>query len=354
MLHPTPDHTGFTEPVFDIASLSSFELFSPDVDATLWFFKDLLGMIETSRSGDSVFLRAWQDPYAHSLKITHRERPGMGHAGWRAMSPQALDRRVRAIESSGLGRGWVEGENGIGPAYEFTLPDGAVQRLHWDVAYYEAPRAEQSVVRNRIQRRPLRGVPVHSLDHINILSRSVTDNKRFLQEQMGFKLSEHIVFSDNTEMGAWLRLMNRSHDIALVQDGAGPGGRLHHLAFLYGNTQHLADICDVMTDCGLEIEAGPALHAISQAQFVYVLEQGGNRIELVGTPGYVIHDPSWTPVVWSQDHLDNAIVWYGSPLPKEFDTYGTPHDGPTAYRTPNRYIAAEAVHLLGRNAPQDA
>ena len=70
--------------MFDVAQFSSFELFSPVVDETLWFFKDLLGMIETGRSGDSVFLRGWQDPYGHSLKITYRDQPGMGFAGWRA------------------------------------------------------------------------------------------------------------------------------------------------------------------------------------------------------------------------------------------------------------------------------
>ncbi|WP_439257167.1 VOC family protein [Lonepinella sp. BR2271] len=341
-------NTPFAEPIFDIASISAFELFSPNVEETVWFFKDLLGMIETGRNGESVYLRGWQDPYKHSLKVTYREQPGMGYTAWRTTSPQALERRVKSIESSGLGRGWVDAEGGIGPAYEFTLPDGAVLRIHWEVEYYRPEQEEKSVVLNRIQRRPLRGIPVRSLDHINILSHSVSENNRFLREHLGFKLSEHIVFSDNTEVGAWLRCMYRSHDIALVQDAAGPGGRLHHVAFLYGNTQHLMDICEVITDYGLEMEAGIASHAISQAQFVYVFEPGGNRIELVGVPGYIIDDPAWEPVLWSQDQLDNAIIWYGAPLPKEFDTYGTPHYGPTNYRTPNRYIAAEAAHLLGK------
>lgn len=341
---------GLIEPIFDVASLAYFELFSPVVDETLWFFKDLLGMIETGRDGNSVYLRGWEDPYRHSLKITLRDKPGMGFAGWRAMSQAALERRVGIIKDSGLGRGWVEGEYGMGPAFEFALPGGGVQRISWEADYYRAEPADRSVVLNRIQRRPLRGIPVRSLDHLNILSKNVTDNKRFFADQLGFRLSEHVVLGDSTEVGAWLRTMMRSHDVALVQDATGQGDRLHHVAFLYGNMQHLADICDVLTDNGIEIEAGPASHAVSQAQFVYVLEPGGNRIELVGTPGYVIADPSWEPVTWSQEHLNTAIVWYGAPLPKEFDTYGTPHNGPTAYSTPNRYIAAEAVHLLGKRA----
>jgi len=336
-----------TEPMFELAEFSSFELFSPVVDETLWFFKDLLGMIETGRQGDSVYLRGWQDPYSHSLKITYRDRPGMGSAGWRAMSQPALERRVKALESTGRGRGWVDGEVGVGDAYEFTLPDGALQRIHWDVEYYKPTPAEKTVLLNRPNRRPLSGVPLRGLDHLNMLARNVTDNKEFFAENLGFKLSEHVVFGDNTEGGAWMRLQTRSHDVAFTKDATGQGGRLHHVAFSYGNTQHLEDACDVLTDHGLELEAGPARHAISQAQFVYVFEPGGNRIELVDVAGYDVTDPSWEPVTWAQDDLDRAIIWYGAPLPKEFDTYGTPHSGPTNYRTPNRYIATEAALLLG-------
>lgn len=335
------------EPMFEVAELASFELFSPNVDETLWFFKDLLGMTETAREGDSVFVRGWEDPYRHSLKITHREKPGMGFAGWRAMSQPALERRVTAIEDAGLGRGWVEGEVGMGPAYEFTTPDGSIQRINWDVDYYTPPAGEESVLRNRPQRRPLTGVPIKHLDHLNLMAKDVADNRRFAADVLGFKLSEHIVTNDDVEAGAWMRLQTRSHDVAFTKDATGEGGRLHHVAFAYGTTQHLEDAADVLTDHGLEIEAGIARHGISQAQFLYVFEPGGNRIELVGQLGYTIHDPSWEPVVWRQDTLDSAIIWYGSPLPEEFDTYGTPQVGPTAYRTPNRYIQTEAELILG-------
>jgi len=63
--------------MFEVAEFGSFELFSPNVDETVWFFKDLLGMIETERSGNSVFLRGFDDPYKHTLKVTERDQPGM-------------------------------------------------------------------------------------------------------------------------------------------------------------------------------------------------------------------------------------------------------------------------------------
>ena len=126
------------------------------------------------------------------------------------------------------------------------------------------------------------------------------------------------------------------------------------MAFSYGNTQHLEDACDVLTDHGLELEAGPPGTRISQAQFVYVLEPGGNRIELVGSRRVHVTDPSLgAGDAGRRTHLDSAIIWYGSPLPTEFDTYGTPHCGPTDYRTPNR-APPRARRRLHRRGGQPA
>ncbi|MEN9752242.1 MAG: hypothetical protein RLZZ600_1289 [Actinomycetota bacterium] len=346
MVYTASDLNNLPEPVYDLGHFASFELFSPVVDETLWFFKDLLGMVETHREGNSVYLRGWEDPYGHSLKITERDTPGMGFAGWRTTSKAALDRRVKAIEATGLGKGWVEGEVGMGPAYEFVTPDGALQRINWEVEYYKAPPIDQTRLINRPQRRPLNGVPIRKLDHLNIFAKDVTADKEFAAEALGFKLSEHIMIGD-MEAGAWMRLHHRTHDVAFTKDATGEGGRLHHVAFFYGNSRHLEDAADVLKDFGLELEAGPARHGISQAQFLYVFEPGGNRIELVGEANYTIEDPSWEPVTWSLDTLDSAIIWIGSPLPPEFDTYGTPNHIPTNYRTPNGYIASEVATLFG-------
>ena len=51
------------------------------------------------------------------------------------------------------------------------------------------------------------------------------------------------------------------------------------------------------------VETGPARHGIGGATFVYILEPGGNRIELMGDPGYMIFDPAWRTVVWKRSEL---------------------------------------------------
>lgn len=61
MVTPSPKH--------EIAHLAHAEMFTPDLAGSLWFFQHLLGMRETGREGDSVYLRCYEDPYHHSLNL---------------------------------------------------------------------------------------------------------------------------------------------------------------------------------------------------------------------------------------------------------------------------------------------
>src|SRR5665213_2424038 len=101
-----------TDPCFDIAQLAHIELLTPKIEASLSFFKDVLGMCETERAGQSVYLRCYEERYHHSLKLTEAPVAGLGHTAWRTSSPEALKRRVEAVESTSFGRGWTDGDLG--------------------------------------------------------------------------------------------------------------------------------------------------------------------------------------------------------------------------------------------------
>jgi catechol 2,3-dioxygenase-like lactoylglutathione lyase family enzyme len=154
------------EPIFDVAQLAHVELLTPDLEGTLCFFKELLGAQETERRDQSVYLRGYEEQYHHSLKVTAAPRPGLGHVAWRARSPQALERRVAAIEATGLRRGWIDGDVGHGPAYRFETAEGHRMELLWDVDYVTASAGQETPLRNRPQKRPQTGVPVRRIDHL--------------------------------------------------------------------------------------------------------------------------------------------------------------------------------------------
>src|SRR4051794_22496336 len=93
------------EPCFDVAHLGHIELLTDKPEQSLAFFVDILGLTESGREGDSVYLRAFDDYEFHTLKLTASNTTGIRHAGYRAASPQALERRVKAIERLGGGLG---------------------------------------------------------------------------------------------------------------------------------------------------------------------------------------------------------------------------------------------------------
>ena len=313
------------EPIFDVAQLAHIEIYSPKLEESVTFFKDILGMDEVYRQGKSVYMRAYEDMYHNTLIITENDEAGLGHMALRARSPQALERRVAAIEKMGYGIGWIDGDIGHGRAYQFRSPDGHKFEILWEVEYYQASDDQKTPLLNRPQKRPNRGVPVRRLDHINLLAKDTNKNVEFLEEALGFNVREGILDDDDRYIGAWLSVTNLVHDIAIMGDALGEEGRLHHICYWYGYPQHLTDVSDLLIEGGYEIEVAPIKHGVSQANCMYVYEPGGNRVELFGDAGYLIFDPDWKTVKWKGEDTAKAILWHGgSNLPEDFFKYGTP------------------------------
>jgi catechol 2,3-dioxygenase len=317
--------SALSEPIFDVAQLAHVELLTPDLDGTLRFFKDLMGMQETERRDRSAYLRGYEEHYHHSLKVTEAQHAGLGHVAWRTRSPQALERRVAAIEATGLGRGWIDGDAGHGRAFRFETPEGHPMELLWDVDYVGVPPGQETPLLNRPQRRPLNGIPVRRIDHMNLMAVNTGACRDFMVDVLGFRERERVVADDGGPViASWLSVTNLSHDLAIVPEPTEMRGRFHHVCFHYISVQHLFDLAELAKEAGISMEHGPGRHGIGGATFLYMLEPGGNRIEVMGDPGYMIFDPSWKTVVWEASKIADGVVWSGSPVPDSFWVYGTP------------------------------
>jgi catechol 2,3-dioxygenase len=295
---------------------------TPRPDESLRYFVDVLGMSVTGREGQSVFLRCFGDFERSTLKLTESPRAGVGHIAWRADSPAALRRRVAALEASGPGPGWVDGDLGHGPAFRFLDPDEHLMEVYYEAERHRADSSDASRLKNQPQRYPGRGVGVRRLDHLNVLCQEVTPSRLFLQAQLGFRLREHVILDDGTEAGAWLSVTPLVHDIAYTLDATRARGRLHHVAFSVDNREDVLRAADLYLESDIHIETGPAKHAITQGFFLYCYEPGGNRIELF-SGGYLIFAPDWEPIVWTQAERSRGQAW-GLQLPRSFHRYGTP------------------------------
>ena len=134
-----------TEAVRDLAHLSHIELLTPKPEESLFYFREILGMEVSGESGDSVYLRGFGDYERSSLKLTASKQSGVGHLAYRTYSPEALQRRVAALEAGGIGGAWLDGDLGHGAAYTFLDPDG--HRIELFNTHYQVMDIENEPVR---------------------------------------------------------------------------------------------------------------------------------------------------------------------------------------------------------------
>lgn len=311
------------EPIWDIAHLAHVELLTPKPDESLHFFTEIMGLSITARQGDSVYLRAYDDYEHHTLKLTAAKQPGMAHFAWRARSPQALQRRVEAIEAAGYGQGWTDGDLGHGPAYKFQTPDGHNVEIYYETEWYKAGEVDKPALKNQASRFPGRGANLRRLDHLNLLAVDMPGMRKFHTDVLGARLTEVITFDDGSDKGLWFSVNNKSYDLAIAEDHTGVPGRLHHVTYAVNSREEVLLAADICLENGVFIETGPHKHAIQQTFFLYVYEPGGNRFEIGNATARLILAPDWKTIQWSEEERKKGQAW-GLQTVKSFHTHGTP------------------------------
>jgi len=312
-----------SEPIMDVAHLGHVELLSPKPAESVAFFVNVLGMTESGREGNSVYLRAYDDYERHTLKVTDAKVPAMGHCAFRTRSPQALERRVAALKGSGFEVGWTDGDLCHGPAYLCHDPDGHNIELYYETQWYEAPSELKPALKNQAQRFPARGANVRRLDHFNGLAVDIEANRKFFDDYLGFRLTEQIVLDTGVEAAMWMTCTNKSYDFAYTRDHTGVKGRFHHVTYAVNSREEVLLAADICLENGIHIETGPHKHAIQQTFFLYVYEPGGNRVEIANAGARLILAPDWKPIRWTEAERKKGQAW-GLKTIESFHTYGTP------------------------------
>jgi catechol 2,3-dioxygenase len=255
--------------------------------------------------------------------LTGSKTSGLGHAAFRARSEQALERRVAALKGSGFEVGWIDGDIGHGPAYQFRDPDGHLLELYYETEWFKPSPEQTPSLKNQAQRFPARGVNVRRLDHFNGLAADIKANRLFFEKYLGARTTEQIVLDDGTEAGMWLTFTNKSYDFAYTRDHTGTKGRFHHVTYALDSREEILRAADIFLENGVYIETGPHKHAVQQTFFLYVYEPGGNRVEVANAGARLVLAPDWKPIIWTETERKKGQAW-GLKTIESFHTHGTP------------------------------
>ena len=311
-----------TNPSFDIAHLAHVEMFTDRFEESLDFFTRIYGLKLSGQDETSAYLRAWDD-YEHcSLKLTRSHTTGVGHVAYRASSPEALERRVQAIEASGYKvHGWIDGDQSHGRAFRFEDPFGHVFEIYYETVRYRAPDGDRAALKNTAS--AFTGAAPRRLDHLNLLSSDVDEFRRFMETCLGSRVTELIQLDNGRTGGCWFTVNNKTYDLACTEEHGGGNGRLHHVTYATDQREDILRAADIFLQNGVHIETGPHKHAIQGTFFLYVWEPAGNRVELANAGARLILAPDWEPIVWTEPERRKGQAW-GLKTIETFHTHGTP------------------------------
>ncbi|MFT4044344.1 MAG: VOC family protein [Gordonia sp. (in: high G+C Gram-positive bacteria)] len=301
-----------------LAHPGAISLGTPNLETSLRFFRDILGLEVVERVGDTVYLRGYQELKHHSLVLFPNETATVDSYSFRVQRPEdvelfyneLLKQEVEVVE---LPAGQQAGR---GTAIRFIVPYAEhAFELYYDIDAPEAPEEISSRLQSNSSRR--RGLGVRHLDHYNIQTslENVGKAESWLSDNLGFKRREYVYLpeADNILIASWTAVTSRVHDLAIAMSLTGETAQLHHVAFNVENHSDLLVAADILRDYDVKYHCGPGKHGIGQAMYLYLEEPGsGHRVELY-SGGYHIFDPDWEALGWTPTNPDGS-TWFGQEL----------------------------------------
>jgi catechol 2,3-dioxygenase len=310
--------SGTYDPGPQIAQVGGINLGTKNLESSLWFFRDVLGMEEVLRDGQTAYLSGYQELVHHSLVLTEQSEAVVNSYSLRTRRPEDVELFHQHLQNQEIDV--VElpsgGEAGRGQAIRFLLPGGDHPfELYYDIEKPLAIESLRSRLPSNSSRR--RGLGVRRIDHFNIQTDPgrINHAERWVRENLGFKRREFAKFADSeTIMASWMSVTPQMHDLAIVANSLEKSAQLHHVAFNLENFSDSLTAADVLRDLDVSYGAGPGKHGIGQAMYLYVHDPGSDhRVELY-SGGYLILDPDWEALEWKPVDFPEGLTWYGDPI----------------------------------------
>lgn len=287
-----------------------------DLDKTLDFYKNILGLNEVGRTSDGrVMLKGYDEFDHHSVVLRLADSAGFDYAAFKVDSPETLENIKAATQAFGYAVDEVApntNQPGFGKRYGFKLCTG--HRLE---VYCDAEPAEQKpMIKNPDlwgDEAP-RGMRAQRLDHFLLFGPNITEAERFCKEVFGMFVPEICNTPDGKRLATWITSSNKPHDLAFVEFPE--PGKIHHIGFYLQDWNEVGAAADLIGKHRLKLDIGPTRHAITRGMTIYFWEPSGNRIETYAG-GYTAY-PDNPQRVWDTDSLGRGLFYYSGELIDSF------------------------------------
>lgn len=300
---------------FNITRASHVELTVRDMEESLRFYRDVIGLVvSVGSSGQVSYLRGLEEAAHHSLILRRADgRPECRRLGFRVFLDEHLDELADYLQGQGCAVAWSESEY-QGRTLRSADPTGVP--LEFCASMTVEPRLITSFDQHS-------GGSGQRLDHFQLLTPEVGEGCEFYAS-LGFRLSEYLTPDDEDLVAVFLQRKGNPHDLVLFR---GDGPCFHHFAFTTPDTHTLLRACDVAGQAGYgpRVERGPGRHGPGHALFVYMRDPDGHRVELF-TTHYQMMDIELEPVRWDVSDPSFGTPW-GLPAQRSWHEEASPFTG---------------------------
>jgi catechol 2,3-dioxygenase len=286
-----------------------------DLDKTVHFYTQILGLNEVGRTDDGrVMLKGYDEFDHHSVTLRLADQAGLDYVAFKVSSNEELER----IKANTIAFGYPVDEiaantnqPGFGKRYGFTICTGHRFEIYADV---ELAIQQPQTHNPDIWTEPPRGMRAQRMDHFLLYGPNVAEAERFCKQVLGMYTSEVANTADGARFATWLTASNKAHDVAFVEYDK--PGKLHHLAFYLENWTDVGNAADWIAINRLKLDIGPTRHAITRGLSIYFWEPSGNRIETYAG-GYTAYPDN--PVrVWDVEQIGRGLFYFSGELIPSF------------------------------------
>jgi 2,3-dihydroxy-p-cumate/2,3-dihydroxybenzoate 3,4-dioxygenase len=233
------------------------------LERSIGFYRDLLGLELVERSDDVAYLRCSQDH--HNLVLHQGAAPGLRRVGWELESQDEVERAFAHFQSLGLAPARVDRAESQalrqGPGFRVRLPGCGLEFDYFGTTTWMARPWTPTVAR------------IARLGHVVIGSADFAATKAALVGDFGFAESDFV-----EDRFTFLRCFpNPLHHAFAV--GASPASHLHHVNFMVTDIDDVGRAWHRMTKAGVKIAFGIGRHPPSGSVFLYFFDPDGMTVE---------------------------------------------------------------------------
>lgn len=268
-----------------ISEIGYISMHSSDIVASVQHAKDILGLVETERSGNAVYMASASKRH-HDLVYIDAPQHGVGQIGLIASSPAALDTVRNRVRDAGYPIiSQTPLHPGVGDGFAFIGPENFIFEI-----FLQPERVPVT----------LSGFAPNHFGHVNLHPVDPAAMLRFFREVLEFRISDAI----GEDFAYFLRCNSEHHGIGIIKGR----GWMHHHAWQLQSISELGQIADRLYEHGERLLMGITRHGAGRNLAAYYVEPTGAVVELY-TDMEHIYDDDRAPTLWDREGGDWATLW---------------------------------------------